>query len=337
MSSRNFHTNLFLRVLEKEASKIGIKVMREKRWGVYTQIIYPNGKVKFVRYGNPSVNPDSASFLARDKDYTYHFLKAMGYPTIPGEAFFSNYLSSKVHSKRNIDAGWKYAKKIGLPVIVKPNSGSQGVNVSAVYDKEQYYRAVNEIFKSDDVVLVQKYIKACDFRIVVFDGKVIACYQRLPLKVTGARKSTISELLEKKARALASQKRSFIVRGEKDVRIINELSKDGFNFKYIPKKGRIVQLLSNANLSSGGKALDFTDRICPYFSNKAIEITKKMGLKLCGVDLFVPKDITNPPKKGEKWYVIEINSSPGLDGFASSGRDQKRRVVSFYKSLLRKA
>ncbi len=98
----------------------------------------------------------------------------------------------------------------------------------------------------------------------------------------------------------------------------------------IPRQGELVQLLDNANLSTGGTSVDVTEKVHPFFQKKAIALTKDMGLRLCGVDLIIEGDIT---KAESKWYVIEINSAPGLDHYASLGNKQQKIVEALYTKV----
>ena len=104
------------------------------------------------------------------------------------------------------------------------------------------------------------------------------------------------------------------------------------NLKSILDKGQAVFLLDNANLSTGGDAIDVTDKIHRDFQSLAVRITKDMGLRMCGVDLITSGDISKPLKE---YVVIEINSAPGLDNYASIGNKQKERVDELYLRVLK--
>ena len=56
-----------------------------------------------------------------------------------------------------------------------------------------------------------------------------------------------------------------------------------------------------------------------------------MGLRLCGVDLMIADDIGKPPRK---YWVLEINAAPGLDHYASGGKEQRRIVEELYLEVL---
>ena len=93
-----------------------------------------------------------------------------------------------------------------------------------------------------------------------------------------------------------------------------------------------ILLLNNANLSTGGDSSDVTDCIHKEFKKIAINITKDMGLRICGVDLMVIGDIKEKPNK---YFVIEINAAPGLDHYVTIGKEQEKIVGILEEQLSR--
>jgi hypothetical protein len=209
-------------LLKKLGKRIGAKVLIEPQWGVVGQITFKSGRRSYFRYNTLDLNKVGASDIAKDKDYATYFMREMGYPTIPGKSFFSDTWSKAIGSKQNINAAYQYAKTLGFPVMLKPNSGSQGIGVSPAYDKESFYRMIRSIFVSDRIALVQQKLLGKDFRVVVLDDEIISAYQRIPLNVIGDGRSTIKQLLEKKALAFRVSNRDTQIK-TKDQRIVSKL------------------------------------------------------------------------------------------------------------------
>lgn len=321
------------RVLQKIAPRIGATVLIEPRWGLVGQITFRSGRHSYFRYNTLDLNPMGSSEIAKDKDYSNFFMKAMGYPIVPGSrAFFSDEWSKTIGLPRqNIDAACRHAQKLGFPVVVKPNSGSQGVGVSLVHNKREFYKAVRLVFKIDRVVLVQKVVQGRDYRFVVLDNKVISAYERIPLNVVGDGKSTIRQLLKTKQRQFVASSRDTRIKVE-DTRITVKLHHQGLDLGSIPRSGHRIYLLDNANLSTGGDSVDVTEIVHSEFQKLAVNLTRDMGLRLCGVDLMVSGDIS---KKPEKFWVLEINSAPGLDHYVKLGKVQEDIVENLYLQVLR--
>ncbi|MFA6190326.1 MAG: cyanophycin synthetase [Candidatus Staskawiczbacteria bacterium] len=326
-------TPLIGQLFQKVAPKIGATVVIEPKWKIVGQITYKNGKKRYFRGSSLDLNSLGASEIARDKDYANFFMKTMGYPIVPGgKTFYSSQWAKAIaETGRDIHAGYKHAVKLGFPVIVKPNGGSQGSGVALVKNKREFYRAMREIFKHDRIAIVQKPVKGKDYRIVVLDNRVISAYERIPLNIIGDGSHTIRQLLHKKQREFTASGRDTKVEPN-DPRIANKLKRQKMNMNSVPGKGERIHLLDNANLSTGGDSIDVTSTMHPDFKLIAIKLTKDMGLRLCGVDLMIADDITKKP--GEYW-VLEINSAPGLDHYAKSGRAQEKIVGKLYLEVLK--
>lgn len=332
MKKLAYPTPLVGKIFSKIASKIGARVLMEPDWSIVGQVTFKSGRKRYFRYSSIDINTMGASEISRDKDYANFFMKQMGYPTIPGKTFFSQKWAKKVRTpSRNIDGAYRYAVKLGFPVIVKPNSGSQGTGVALVHTKREFYTAMGRIFTSDDIAIVQRPVTGRDYRLVVLDKRVISAYERVALNVVGDGRSTIQQLLKKKQHAFIASSRDTTIRPE-DPRIKTKLARMGFTFKSVPTKGTRVYLLDNANLSTGGDSIDVTEVVHPQFRTMAVQLTKDMGLRLCGVDLMVEGDITVAPKK---YHVLEINSAPGLDHYIKGGKKQQKIVEEMYLEVLK--
>lgn len=330
MSDKKSHPFLG-KMLKKIAPQIGASVFVEPKWGVVCQITFKNGKKRYSRFNSIDLNSLGASEISKDKDYSNFFLNKMGYPIIKGKAFYSSKWAKTIGSNQDMNKGYSYAQKLGFPVIIKPNSGSQGSGVALAHNKTEFYRSTKNVFKIDKIALVQKYIEGRDYRIVVLDNNVISAYERVPLSVVGDGKSKIKSLLIQKQLYFKKVKRDTQI-DIFDVRIKEKLYHQKLSLMSILPEGHRVFLLTNANLSTGGDSIDVTDSIHEDFKNIAINITKDMGLRLCGVDLMIKGDIKNKP---EKYFIIEINSAPGLDHYVTTGKDQEKIVENLYLEVLK--
>jgi D-alanine-D-alanine ligase-like ATP-grasp enzyme len=317
-------------IFKRVAPQIGARVAMEPEWGIVGQITYKSGAKRYFRNTSIDLNTLGASEIAKDKDYANFFMKRMGYRTIPGNTFFEAVWAKKIGSPRTLKEACVYAKKMGYPVIVKPNSGSQGRAVALVHSEKELIRGLKRVFRIDRVALVQKPVHGKDYRIVVLDNKVISAYERIPLYVVGDGVSSIATLLRKKAASFVRTGRDTEL-SYTDPRMFAKLTQSGRSPRSVPEQGERVYLLDNANLSTGGDAVDMTDVIHPSVVLLAVRLTKDMGLRLCGVDLMIEGDITQPLKK---YFVLEINSAPGLDHYVTSGSAQRKIVEDMYRAVL---
>lgn len=321
------------RTLRKIAPRIGARVLIEPEWGIAGRITFKSGRHSYFRYNTLDLNPIGSSDIAKDKDYANFFMRTLGYPTVPGsKTFFSDPWARAIGAhRRNLDASYRYARRIGFPVIVKPNSGSQGAGVSLVYNKREFFTAMRAVFARDRVALVERPVRGRDYRLVVLDRAVISAYERMPLNITGDGKSAIRRLLEAKKRHFAAAGRDTQI-NTGDPRIARKLKRQGLTLRSVPGKGEKVYLLDNANLSTGGDAVEVTRAVHPGFRKLAVNLTRDMGLRLCGVDLMVQGDIIRKPNV---YWVLEVNAAPGLDHYVKMGRAQEKIVEDLYVRVLK--
>jgi D-alanine-D-alanine ligase-like ATP-grasp enzyme len=320
--------------LQKAAAKIGAIILIEPEWGLVGQITYKTGIKRYIRLTTLDLNTMGAAAIACDKDYTKFFLQSMGYPVPVGQTFFRKDFAQLLGiAERGLDDSYSYARSIGLPVFVKPNTLSCGVGVSKAYTRTEFYKAARAALRQDRVILVEKAVCSKDYRIVVMDGQIICAYERIPLHIVGDGHSSISKLLDKKQSELSARGRKTTI-DRNDFRLLANLKHSHYDFDTVLPKDHKVQLLDNANLTSGGDLVDVTADIHPDFRKLAINITRDMGLRLAGVDLIVDGLISQPVQATNYW-IIEINAAPGFDHFISLGQKQEKLIEDLYLNVLR--
>jgi D-alanine-D-alanine ligase-like ATP-grasp enzyme len=319
-------------LLKKLAPQIGATVELEPLWKIAGKIVFKNGKQSYFLYNAVDLNAIGSSRLASDKDYANFFMQKLGYKIVEGETFFRPDFAKILKIKnRGRLAAYAYAKKLGFPVFIKPNSGSQGSGTSLVHDKNDLDRALSLVFKQDRIALVQRCAKGRDYRIVVLDDEVISAYERIALNVVGDGTSTIHELLERKAKRFIAAGRDTHIKIN-DKRIEYKLAHQKLSLQSRPQKGVQIFLLDNANLSSGGDSVDVTGSINPFFKQLAIKLTKDMGLRFSGVDIMIEGGIDI---KTDQYQILEINDTPGLDHYVTTGPAQRKVVEDLYLKVLK--
>lgn len=319
--------------MQKIVPKIGATVLVEGKWKYVGQITFKNGTRSYFKNSTIDINPVGSADIAKDKEYSYFFMKRMGYKVVPqSKAFFESGRAKELDIKdSSITDAYAHAEKIGFPVVVKPNSGSQGTDVAFAYSKQELLKALRRVYTKDKIALVQKRVEGKDYRIVVLDTKVISAYERVPLHVVGDGVFSIAKLLEMKQSVFEREGRDTRI-NIKDERIALKLKRQGYSMRSVLKQAETLFLLDNANLSTGGEALDVTATMHPDFKELAVALTRDMGLRLSGVDLIVSGDITEKPNK---YWILEINASPGLDHYVKIGKEQEKIVEDLYLQILK--
>ncbi|MBU5439574.1 cyanophycin synthetase [Tissierella sp. MSJ-40] len=212
-----------------------------------------------------------------------------------------------------IDEALRIAREIGYPVVLKPLDGNQGkgvvLNVSSPKELEDNFRIP---IRYSNSVLVEKYIKGKDYRLLVVKDKVCAVAERRAPKIIGDGIHTIRELVDientSELRGYGHEKPQTKIR--LDEIALNYLEKNNLTEYSIPEVGQIVELRGNGNISTGGSAVECTDDIHPYNIKLAVDAAKIIGLDIAGIDI-TTKDISKPIT-GCEGALIEVNAVPGL-------------------------
>ncbi|MEK7066626.1 MAG: cyanophycin synthetase, partial [Patescibacteria group bacterium] len=297
-----------VKILKKLALEVGCKILLEPKFGRVGQIYFSKDKIYYFKNTTIDINSFASAEIARDKDYTKYFLAKAGHLVPRGRAFFSDHWCEVNKTKNNLKEAIKYARKLKFPVIVKPNSRSQGEDVYKIFDETRLEKILKQLFKRNDIVLIEEYVKGKDYRIIVLGGEVKIAYERKPLSILGDGKKNIEELFNKKINLLKKYREIDTLFSDK--RIVERL-KNYYKIskKFVPKNGQEIVLLDNANLSSGGEGIDATEIIHEDYKKIAVDIAKSMNLKFAGVDLLIPGDITKPlNNKHDAPTCLEVNS-----------------------------
>ncbi len=319
-------------------AELGVLVELEPQYGVVGELVFKNGRRHFFR--GPyflNVNRAGAVDIAKDKDSTKFFLRKHGFNVPRGLAFLSETWNGPVapRKRHSVEDAVRFADKIGYPVYCKPNDLSEGRHVAKARTTEQVQTSAQHIFDSGktDVALVEEEVPGNDYRVVVFGHKVVCAFQRIPLEVTGDGTSTIAELLEQKRSLWPKMGRPSSQIQPSDRRIRDVLLSQGMSAATVLETGVVTRLLDNANLSTGGTAVDVSDGIHSDFADLSIRASGCLGLRLCGVDI-ICEDLMKP-LLNQAYSIIELNGAPGLDDYAVMGQSQYGRVRDLYTEVFR--
>lgn len=242
-----------------------------------------------------------AEDIVQDKDFTLRMLNEIGLPVPQGRPV------------KDADDAWAAANEIGLPVVVKPLDGNQGRGVALnLYTREQVATAYAAAREESRSVIVEQFAEGEDYRVLVIGRELIAASRRYPAHVIGDGEHTIQELVAEKNRdpRRAADHAAALSRIRIDAVAMAVLAEQGVTPESIPEKDRMILIRRNANLSTGGTAVDCTAEVHPTICAAAVEAAQMVGLDICGLDMIAP-DITQP-LSARNGVIIELNARPGL-------------------------
>jgi cyanophycin synthetase len=257
---------------------------------------------KRIRASETTLTSAIAVDLCQDKSLTNRMLHTVGVPVPRGEVV------------RTADGAWEAAQEIGLPVVVKPESGNQGKGVSVELRTEAEVRGAfhlaDEIGRGD--VLVEQHICGVDYRLLVINGRMVAAARRDAAQVTGDGVHTVQQLVVEANRDPRRREghSGTMTRIRLDGSVDLVLGQQYLTLGSVPEAGRVVKLRSNANLSTGGTATDVTDDVHPSNARLAELAAQILGMDVAGVDI-VCADIARPLRE-QRGAIVEVNAAPGL-------------------------
>ena len=183
-------------------------------------------------------------------------------------------------------------------------------------------------------VIVEKFAPGNDYRLLVVNGQVVAASRREPAQVMGDGRSTIRQLVEVENRdpRRAEHHSSSLSKIHIDEIGVNVLKDQGFTPDSIPPAGQMVQIRRNANLSTGGTAIDVTDLVHPEVAARAIDAAKVVGLDIAGIDV-IASDITQP-LEAQHGIIVEVNAAPGLRMHLAPSTGERREVGAAIVDML---
>ncbi|CAM3453750.1 ATP-grasp domain-containing protein [Halomonas casei] len=256
-----------------------------------------------------------------DKETTRHLLSEKQLPVPKGRSFQPGETASAV----------EYANLIGYPVVCKPLNGSKGEGVVVNIKKdESLLKAFNALKRSvyqDSDVIVEKFVKGKDYRIVVVGEEVKGALCRELASVEGDGKHSTVELMLAK-HALRMRNPHFIERSS----FIDEDSAFGniedhfVDLERVPEKNEKVVFGTSCNLSQGADSVDILDELHPTLKQAAINAVKCIpGLRYCGVDMLL-EDHSQPIGEASA-AIIELNAKAAIGNCEYPVFGKSREVV----------
>lgn len=281
---------------------VGARGIPYRRLNTDSLVLFGHGrKQRRIQAAETDRTSAIAESIAQDKEMTRMMLRAVGVPTPYGRPVTDS------------EDAWRAAEEIGLPVVVKPQDGNQGRGVATnLSTREQVVRAYEAARLESEQILVEKFAPGHDYRLLVVGDRVVAAARREPAHVVGDGVHTIVQLVDQVNLdpRRAEHHATVLSKIKLDAIALGVLADQGFAPDSVPSNGTMVLIRRNANLSTGGTAIDVTERVHPAVAASAVDAAKIVGLDIAGVDV-VAQDISRPLSE-QGGVIVEVNAAPGL-------------------------
>lgn len=285
-------------LLYQTAIKYGLKCsIVSSRFNLFSIII--NNKKIYIKGTSLPVNSQSSSSISSNKYLSKKILKEFNIPTP------KSWLVKTISSAKKI-----IITKNLFPCVIKPIYGSHGDEIYANIETTHELNSVLRQFSlcGHKNILIEKYIKGIDYRILIVDNKISAITERIPAHIIGDGKNSIKTLIQlfNKNPLVGKKYEKPMCKIRINFELKRTLRKQNLLLSSIIDKNKTIYLKQNANISSGGISKDVTNTVKPKIKKIALKTAHVLNMDFCGVDI-----IYNP--KTNESYVLEINDCPGID------------------------
>ena len=285
-------------IIIREAFRRGIKVEVLDRKENFIKLS-KGKKIEYLKQATKTSKDSYMTFLIMEnKLVTKEVLETKGIRVPRGKIYYSPE-----------QADYKDFEKIKC--VIKPTTANFGIGINFARpgDEKSFKEGIKEAFKHSESVIVEEFISGNEYRFLVINDKVIGIINRVPANVIGDGIHNVRQLVKLKNEdpRLVKTTKEYIHTGKIETA---KLAEQKLTWSSIPKKGQKVFLRENSNISTGGDSVDVTDEILEDYSKIAIESTKAVEAKICGVDMMIENPKQKPTDKN--YAIIELNFNPVL-------------------------
>jgi len=291
----------------------GFNLRKKKYDSFFKQHNISNDKVNStLTYQNKTVPYKNANLIAIDeKSIVKKILIENNIPTAP--FYMWNTFISDDENLAHI--------KLQRPLVIKPNIGEQGIQVSTnIIDDADIINKVNKI---NSQVLIEEQIRGYkEYRVTVLNDVIIGATEKKNASVTGDGRHTILELINVYNQSLKMYKIHTID--------YNYIRQQGFQKHDVLPTGFHLILTNVANMSNGSQIQEVDiNTIHPINILLFQNINRILKYTLSGIDylgdLGVPYTLMGS--------VIEVNPEPGIDIHYTVVKNKRTFLTSIVDNL----
>ena len=317
-------------ILNKACDQIGAELLMGPKLGASGQICFPDNKrVSFFNCCF-DINGYGSSLIARNKGLARLVLEKEGI-RFPQGAYFSLEMD-RYRGLNLIDLNSQilaYANNLGFPVMLKGADLHRGTCVYKADNEKELLTNLSLVWAATDYLVLEKYLDLRSYRLLVFDGEIVAAYEKVPLSIIGDGKKTVRELIDQ------LQDNDLKINLDDSVDKLGGLVRENLNklnikMDQVIDNGRRIPLLDTCNISTGGQAIDCIKTINKDFVVYVSKIMKILNLRFAGIDI-----LSSGVETGSKnAYLLEINSSPSLETYGKLGDEQREKIQGLIKKII---
>ncbi len=226
-----------------------------------------------------------------------------------------------------------YTKHHG-DILMKPLASTLGKGVyGSLRSIDEATGAFYAIQREFQHVLAEKTIRGKEYRVLVFEGRVIAIAEFVPPTLIGNGTDTVLGLIHQHNLLVGAQTETAPIPIKPE--LVTILADQGLVLSTVPPKDASIVLYRAAPISHGGRAVDVTEKLHPKNRKLFVAATKAIHLNIAGIDV-ITEDIGTPLAE-TGGVIIEINGGPDLSlhqgAVGRPGFDAAEEILRLYFNL----
>jgi glutathione synthase/RimK-type ligase-like ATP-grasp enzyme len=266
---------------------------------------------------NFEINSAAAQLLAGDKSAIADLMAHAGIACVEHKLFLHPKLASYVSARGNWPAMHAYAEKVGYPLVVKPNTGTGGEDVTRVDTAAELEQTVMALFQTHRAICLSPFLEIeQEYRAIVLDGECELLYAKRRPHVVGDGRSSVLELIEK-----------LHLNGQLSQELAGQaIEQHRGELKQVPAAGQEITIGWKHNLGEGSapqlvQASALRQRIVDLARSAAAAI----NIRFASVDLV---------EAGGKLMVLEINSGVMMEYYTKHFADGRATAKGIYAKAI---
>ncbi len=305
--------NYFKNELNKNNIEIDIDNLTIKKCDTYTD---NNNKCKIKKYSTKNFNSLEAHRFAKNKHLSNQTFMENDIPVPKHEII--DYYNKEQYINSN---------KIKFPCVLKPIDGMQGKDVNTfIKNIKQFNSILVNLLSKYDKVMYEEQVYGDNYRIFIFNDKVMDIIKREQPFIIGDGKTNIEDLINNKNELQKKMKLYAITNISWDY-----IEENGYTKNDILEDGKKLFITNTINFHNGANPVRIDLTTIPKENIDMFIKAHKLGkLDVSGIDYMSP-DITIPYNENEG-HIIEINDM--VDTKIHIDADNKSNPRYLYKNIV---
>jgi cyanophycin synthetase len=270
-------------VLEKDGFNINFETHTIKKC--------ENDKCFEKKYDSLHFNNLNSHYLAKNKPLSNSIFMKNNIP-VPNHQIIT------LNNKDDLNI----TSNITFPCVLKPVDGMQGTDVNTfIKNKDQFDTILNKLLTKYDKIMMENQVYGDNYRIFVFNNKVMDIIKREQPFIIGNSTNTIDELINSKNKKQIDN--NLYPTTNIDSAYIKE---QGYNMDDIVPKNKKIFITNTINFHNGANPVRINmDKVPIENINIFVKAHKLIGLECSGID-YMSTNIYKPYFENDG-HIIEIN------------------------------